>query len=333
MSGKLLADCVSSPDCDLSREHTSVQSALSIIRRAEDRSWCGLKSSALLLHKFTTTKSDKANFLHSCSNERRAIITEFQTENISPSSTTSGNGSNSLAGLPWGFPVEDSDSVLVVHARAGNFSTIRGESNLHNSHSERAGSHEDLLLSLVVPNTKFGPFTDLASGANWLSRVDSHAVDIIGVTTEESLSIGSFVINDSESSSVVQELSAIVTVEQVVAGVVASVTVNVLEVELSFRSRGVGLPWLIRGRFHVVDDGLAGDDGHELVALFLLLFKHASFLGSICGLSLTLIDGLLTEGINLVFKVIVDIRSTALAVTEIGSELLFVHDLSVTQDS
>jgi len=163
--------------------------------------------------------------------------------------------------------------------------------------------------------------------------VDSHAVDIIGVTTEESLSIGSFVINDSESSSVVQELSAIVTVEQVVAGVVASVTVNVLEVELSFRSRGVGLPWLIRGRFHVVGDGLAGDDGHELVALFLLLFKHASFLGSICGLSLTLIDGLLTEGINLVFKVIVDIRSIALAVTEIGSELLFVHDLSVTQDS
>ena len=192
--------------------------------------WGRSKASSFFLCQFAICKREKYHsFVAGCDNLVGSIVPAQRKDHV-PYSLATSNRSPGLARLELRFDVVNVDIMIVGHVAHSQILAVWRESRILDALDAGLVSQEDLLHSLIVPNTKQRVWSDLSRSAEHAVRRDSHAVNVILVSAEELLRVLFLVHHDSKASTVIHKL-AIGGVSQVVTNIMAPNSKSILKVQ------------------------------------------------------------------------------------------------------
>ena len=281
----------------------------------------GSKPGTLLICQLATSKRKELDLLDASCDDLVACGVPAQTHNKGSSATAMGDGGPVLTWLEFFRNVKDRDIVVVRHVTGSEVLAVGAERDMLYALYERRLSHVNIVASLCVPNAKSRLGSDLSRCRHFSFRTKCEAVNVITVRPEELLLVRSFVHHNADTSTVVDQL-AFVVVSQVVANVVTTDAVDVVEIELGFWRVTVRATGLVTVGHRMVQNTAWSSSG-LIASADLFLIKHVSLLD-------LALYGRVLESVRvaLLLKVTVNIRHTLVAGPEVSSHI-FVLGQSV----
>ena len=189
----------------------------------------------------TTRERHEDYFFDARSDDLVTRRVKRQTEDICAGPISMGNRRMGLASFWRTLPIPNSDFVFVIESRGSQVLAVRTEGHLLNAHSQRCSHSHQTFFGLVVPDAQSGSPTDLASSHDGLAWMQGQTVDVVVVLTEEGLSVGGLVVHNAECCGVIHQLLLVMSVEQIVAHIVAPVTEDILQLEVGIRGSSISL--------------------------------------------------------------------------------------------